>query len=145
MSKVQPVGVSNSKVSPMLWPNAQRRLSSSLKSKCMTILVGIPVRSAISGCECTFSPQSNGRTAEDRWLQDSETPFCFNNIGELINESEIVFHAKGSAGLSVKGRDSEKNGIPACLFAAEAVTTGGASLAGQSLMRGRLCSSIHVE
>ncbi len=87
MSKTQPVGVSAYEVSIMLWPNAQRRLSSSLKT-----LVG------------------------------------FNNIGELIHESEIGTHCKGSAGFSIKGHDPKKAGIPACLRAKEAAAAHGASL-----------------
>src|SRR5881397_544657 len=80
MSKAQPVGVSLNEVSIMLWPNAQRRLSSSLKT--------------LSG---------------------------FNDIGELINESEIGINCKGSAGLSPKGHHSKKDGVSACRPAAEAV------------------------
>jgi len=71
----------------MLWPNAQRRLSSSLKT--------------LSG---------------------------FNNMGELINESEIGINCEGSAGLSRKGHHPKKNGISAGRPAAEALAAHRASL-----------------
>ena len=85
MSKAQPVGVSLSEVSIMLWPNAQRRLSSSL------------------------------------------TLLGFNQVGELINESEIGTNCEGSAGLSLKGHHPKKDGIVTGLRAAEAVTARGAT------------------
>jgi len=100
MNKTQPVGVPLSKVSIMLWPNAQRRLSSSLK-----------------------------------------TLLCFNEMGELINESEIGTNREGSAGLSLKSHYPAKNGISACLRAAEAVAAYGAGLTNLWLVRDVISSS----
>ena len=94
MSKAQPVGVSLSEVSIMLWPNAQRRLSSSL------------------------------------------TLLGFNDRGELINESEIGINCEGSAGLSLKGHHSEKDGISACRRAAKAVAAHGANLSESLISEG---------
>lgn len=68
-----------------------------------------------------FPSHLTGRGAEDRGLPGWETPPGFNNIGDLINESEIVIAGKGSTGLSLKGHYSKKDGIAACLPAAEAV------------------------
>lgn len=104
----------------------------------MTIQFGTYGWSAVSGGEFTLPSLLQGRVAEDRGLSDHESPLNFNDIGELINESEIVINGKGkgSAGLSIKGHHPEKDGIPACLLAAEAVTARGASLTGQSSLIG---------
>ena len=55
-----------------------------------------------------------------------ETPLGFKYIGELINEDKIVIGGEESAGLSIKGHYPEKDGILACLLAAEAVAARGA-------------------
>ena len=60
-----------------------------------------------------------------------ETPVGFKFIGELINEDKIVLGGEESAGLSIKGHYPEKDGILACLLAAEAVAARGASLTEQ--------------
>ena len=60
-----------------------------------------------------------------------ETPVGFKYIGELINEDKIVLGGEESAGLSIKGHYPEKDGILACLLAAEAVAARGASLTEQ--------------
>jgi phosphoglucomutase len=52
-------------------------------------------------------------------------------IGELINEDKIILGGEESAGLSIKGHYPEKDGILACLLAAEAVAARGASLTDQ--------------
>jgi alpha-D-glucose phosphate-specific phosphoglucomutase len=71
------------------------------------------------------------RVAEARGLPVYETPVGFKYIGELINEDKIVIGGEESAGLSIKGHYPEKDGILACLLAAEAVASRGASLTEQ--------------
>ena len=71
------------------------------------------------------------RVAESRGLPVYETPVGFKYIGELINEDKIVIGGEESAGLSIKGHYPEKDGILACLLAAEAVAARGASLTEQ--------------
>jgi phosphoglucomutase len=71
------------------------------------------------------------RVAEARGLQVYETPVGFKYIGELINEDKIVIGGEESAGLSIKGHYPEKDGILACLLAAEAVAARGKSLTAQ--------------
>jgi len=71
------------------------------------------------------------RVAESRGLPLYETPVGFKFIGELINEDKIVIGGEESAGLSIKGHYPEKDGILACLLAAEAVAARGASLTEQ--------------
>jgi hypothetical protein len=144
MSKAQPVGALASEVSIMLWLNAQRRLSSSLKNMPMSVQLGTSGLSTVRGAEFTFLSHLTGRVAEGRVLPDYETPLGFNDIGELINESEIVINSKGSAGLSIKSHHPEKDGIPACLLAAEAIKARGASLTGQSSLRCGGLSSSHL-
>jgi phosphomannomutase len=55
----------------------------------------------------------------------------FKFIGELINEDKIILGGEESAGLSIKGHYPEKDGILACLLAAEAVAARGTSLSEQ--------------
>jgi phosphoglucomutase len=71
------------------------------------------------------------RVAENRGLKLYETPVGFKFIGELINRNEIILGGEESAGLSIKGHYPEKDGILACLLAAEAVAARGASLTEQ--------------
>jgi phosphoglucomutase len=71
------------------------------------------------------------RVAEARSLPVYETPVGFKYIGELINEDKIVIGGEESAGLSIKGHYPEKDGILACLLAAEAVAARGTSLTDQ--------------
>jgi phosphoglucomutase len=71
------------------------------------------------------------RVAEARGLPVYETPVGFKFIGELINEDKIILGGEESAGMSIKGHYPEKDGILACLLAAEAVATRGASLSEQ--------------
>ena len=71
------------------------------------------------------------RVARDRNLQLYETPVGFKFIGELINNDQIILGGEESAGLSIKGHYPEKDGILACLLAAEAVAARGASLTEQ--------------
>ena len=71
------------------------------------------------------------RVAEARGLPVYETPVGFKYIGELINEDKIILGGEESAGLSIKGHYPEKDGILACLLAAEAVAARGATLSEQ--------------
>ena len=71
------------------------------------------------------------RVAENRGLKLYETPVGFKFIGELINEDKIILGGEESAGLSIKGHYPEKDGIIACLLAAEAVAVRGKSLTEQ--------------
>ena len=49
-------------------------------------------------------------------------------IGELFNEDKIILGGKESAGLSVKGHYPQKDGVLACLLAAEEMAACGANL-----------------
>jgi phosphoglucomutase len=60
-----------------------------------------------------------------------ETPVGFKYIGELIKADKIVLGGEESAGLSIYGHVPEKDGILACLLAAEMVAQRGAGLAAQ--------------
>lgn len=71
------------------------------------------------------------RVAESKGLELFETPVGFKYIGELINRDEIILGGEESAGLSIRGHYPEKDGILACLLAAEAVAVRGASLTDQ--------------
>jgi phosphoglucomutase len=71
------------------------------------------------------------RVAKERGLKLYETPVGFKFIGELINKDEIILGGEESAGLSIRGHYPEKDGILACLLAAEAVAARGASLTEQ--------------
>jgi phosphoglucomutase len=71
------------------------------------------------------------RVAESRGLKLYETPVGFKYIGELINKNEIILGGEESAGLSIRGHYPEKDGILACLLAAEAVAARGAGLVEQ--------------
>jgi phosphoglucomutase len=71
------------------------------------------------------------RVAKIRGLKLYETPVGFKYIGELINNDEIILGGEESAGMSMRGHYPEKDGILACLLAAEAVATRGVSLVEQ--------------
>jgi len=71
------------------------------------------------------------RVANVRGVKLYETPVGFKFIGELINKDAIVLGGEESAGLSIRGHYPEKDGILACLLAAEAVAERGASLTEQ--------------
>lgn len=71
------------------------------------------------------------RIAGERGIPLYETPVGFKYIGELINKDEIILGGEESAGLSIRGHYPEKDGILACLLAAEAVAARGASLGEQ--------------
>ena len=71
------------------------------------------------------------RVAKERNLKLYETPVGFKFIGELINKDEIILGGEESAGLSIRGHYPEKDGILACLLAAEAVAARGTGLTEQ--------------
>lgn len=71
------------------------------------------------------------RVAKDRGLKLYETPVGFKYIGEMIVNNQVILGGEESAGLSIKGHLPEKDGILACLLAAEAVAARGASLSEQ--------------
>lgn len=71
------------------------------------------------------------RVARERGLKVYETPVGFKYIGELINDDAIILGGEESAGMSIKGHYPEKDGLLACLLAAEAVAARGASLGAQ--------------
>ncbi len=71
------------------------------------------------------------RVAKARGLKLYETPVGFKFIGELIDNDEIILGGEESAGLSIRGHYPEKDGILACLLAAEAVAARGKSLTEQ--------------
>ena len=71
------------------------------------------------------------RVAEERRLPVYETPVGFKYIGELINQDKIILGGEESAGLSMRHHYPEKDGILACLLAAEAVAARGVGLSEQ--------------
>jgi len=71
------------------------------------------------------------RVAKSHGLPVYETPVGFKYIGELINEDKILLGGEESAGLSIKGHYPEKDGLLACLLAAEAVAARHTSLSEQ--------------
>jgi phosphoglucomutase len=71
------------------------------------------------------------RVAKERGIKLYETPVGFKYIGELINKDEVILGGEESAGLSIRGHYPEKDGILACLLAAEAVAARKASLTEQ--------------
>ena len=89
---------------------------------------GIPNKSVIIGRDGRFRTD---RVGGARGLPVFETPVGFKFIGELINEDKIILGGEESAGLSIKGHYPEKDGILACLLAAEAVAARGESLTQQ--------------
>ncbi len=66
-----------------------------------------------------------------------ETPVGFKYIGELIRDGRLCMGGEESAGFSMRGHVPEKDGILACLLAAELVARRGRSLGEQlaALMR----------
>jgi phosphoglucomutase len=71
------------------------------------------------------------RVAQERGLPVYETPVGFKFIGELIIKDKITLGGEESAGLSIRGHYPEKDGLIACLLAAEAVAVRGAGLGEQ--------------
>lgn len=61
-------------------------------------------------------------------LEVYETPVGFKYIGDLITQDKISIGGEESAGLTIKGHVPEKDGILACLLAAEMMAVEGKSL-----------------
>jgi phosphoglucomutase len=61
------------------------------------------------------------RVARMHGLELLETPVGFKYIGEYIKDGRIILGAEESAGLSIRGHVPEKDGVLACLLAAEMV------------------------
>jgi alpha-D-glucose phosphate-specific phosphoglucomutase len=57
-----------------------------------------------------------------------ETPVGFKYLGDLITQGRAMFGGEESGGMSLKGHPPEKDGILACLLAAEVAAVEGASL-----------------
>lgn len=60
-----------------------------------------------------------------------QTPVGFKYIGEMIQAGTVAMGGEESAGMSIAGHLSEKDGILACLLVAEAVARRGASVGEQ--------------
>ncbi len=71
------------------------------------------------------------RVAASYRRQLYETPVGFKFIGELLTQDAIVMGGEESAGLTIKGHVPEKDGILACLLAAEMVAKRGKTLGEQ--------------
>jgi len=67
-------------------------------------------------------------TARLHGLPIFQTPVGFKYIGQLIREDKIALGGEESAGLSIRGHVPEKDGILACLLAAEMIAARRASL-----------------
>lgn len=63
--------------------------------------------------------------AQRRGVPVYETPVGFKYIGDLLAQGKILLGGEESAGLTVKGHVPEKDGILACLLAAELVAANG--------------------
>lgn len=57
-----------------------------------------------------------------------ETPVGFKYLGDLITQGRAMFGGEESGGMSLKGHPPEKDGILACLLAAEVAAVEGAAL-----------------
>jgi phosphomannomutase len=61
--------------------------------------------------------------AQHHGLPVYETPVGFKYIGELIEQDRIILGGEESAGMTIRGHVPEKDGILACLLAAEMVAS----------------------
>jgi phosphoglucomutase len=57
-----------------------------------------------------------------------ETPVGFKYLGDLITQGRAMFGGEESGGMSLEGHPPEKDGILACLLAAEVAAVEGATL-----------------
>jgi len=71
------------------------------------------------------------RVAKSRGVELHETPVGFKYIGELIIKDQLILGGEESAGLSIRGHYPEKDGLIACLLAAEMVAARGATIGEQ--------------
>ena len=66
--------------------------------------------------------------AAEHGLEVRETPVGFKYIGELLADGAVVFGGEESAGVSISGHVPDKDGMLACLLAAELVARTGQTL-----------------
>jgi phosphomannomutase len=85
------------------------------------------------------------RIADAHGVKTIETPVGFKYIGDLIRQGRIVMGGEESAGISIRDHLPEKDGILACLLAAELAARRGVPLSDQleELWR-RVGRSFHV-
>ena len=69
--------------------------------------------------------------ARHHHVQLYETPVGFKYVGPLLRKNKIVIGGEESAGLTIRGHVPEKDGILACLLAAEMIAARNSSLADQ--------------
>jgi phosphomannomutase len=67
-----------------------------------------------------------------------ETPVGFKYLGDLITQGRAMFGGEESGGMSLKGHPPEKDGILACLLAAEVAAVEGVGL-------GAVLERLHAE
>lgn len=86
---------------------------------------------------CRDEPTQRDQTVERQHYRGTEpwrtrNSFSFTETGESINETKIITSCgKGTAGFSIEGQNAQKDGVPPCRLATEAITTGSASLSWQ--------------
>jgi phosphoglucomutase len=85
---------------------------------------GIVVRSLSTGSLLDRVARSHG-------LEVEETRVGFKYLGELMIEGDVILAGEESGGLSVLGHVPEKDGIAACLLAAEMVSRRGMGIGAQ--------------
>ena len=71
------------------------------------------------------------RVARSHGLEVEETRVGFKYLGELMIEKDVILAGEESGGLSVLGHVPEKDGIAACLLAAEMVSRRGMGIGAQ--------------
>ncbi|MCK4807252.1 MAG: phosphoglucomutase/phosphomannomutase family protein, partial [Candidatus Aegiribacteria sp.] len=71
------------------------------------------------------------RIALDHGLETVVTPVGFKYLGAEMLEGNVILAGEESGGLSITDHIPEKDGILACLLAAEMVCAGGRGLAAQ--------------
>jgi len=84
-----------------------------------------PARSVATSQFLDAAAKSHGQTT-------LQTPVGFKYIGQLIREDKIALGGEESAGLTIRGHIPEKDGILACLLAAEMIAARGASIGEQT-------------
>ena len=133
----------SSEIPAILWSSSLESVKQTLKND-MSIRFGTSGWRTVIADDFTFAGVSPVPEATPAHF---ETAVGSKFIGELINEDKIILGGKESAGLSIKGHYPEKDGIFACLLAAEAVAARGESLTQQltklSALVGRLEAGRH--
>jgi len=71
------------------------------------------------------------RIAEAHGVKSVETPVGFKYIGDLIRQGRVVMGGEESAGISIRNHLPEKDGILACMLAAELAARRGVPLSKQ--------------